>query len=102
MSGDIGGTNGPLTVVIDGALSVAAATHFRGVVYLRGGGTRVIGGPASGTRPIIQGALLADGNLTASNLLNIVHDDNQIRRASYASGSYAPTPGGWSDKLAPP
>lgn len=102
LSGAVGKTHGPLILVVEGNLTLSAGMKINGVVFLKGGGTRTVTGPVSGQRPTIRGALLADGNVTGSNQVNLAYDEDLIRRAGYSAGEFAPTPGGWSDKIAGP
>ncbi len=102
LSGEIGTIHGPPLVVVEGNLVLTAGATFHGVVYLVGGTARSITGPLLGTRPNFRGALLSDGNLTGSQLANLVYDVDAVRRAGLSAGQFAPVPGGWSDKWSGP
>jgi len=102
LSGTIGSSTQPVVIVATGNLSFGNNTEVYGVIYLRGSSAHTITGYNSGQRPLIHGAILSEGAVTATNNLSVVYDVNAIRRAGFRSGGFVPMPGGWNDAAVGP
>jgi len=102
LAGTIGSATQPVVIVATGNLSFGNNTEVYGVIYLRGSSAHTITGYNSGQRPLIHGAILSEGAVTATNNLSVVYDVNAIRRAGFRSGGFVPMPGGWNDAAVGP
>ena len=102
LSGTVGSATAPVTIITTGNVTLAAGTDFYGVIYQRGNSAKTFTGPASGTRAMVHGAVVSEGNFTGTGNFNIVYDINAIRAAGFRAGGFAPIPGGWNDALTGP
>ncbi|MDE2437055.1 MAG: hypothetical protein KGM49_12415 [Sphingomonadales bacterium] len=89
---NIGSATGPIVMVVNGNLNVptAAVTIF-GLVYgNNNGGNWTVSGS-----PVVQGAMVGDGNLTAVGSPSVIYDFGILNLLRLASGSYVRVPGSW-------
>jgi len=90
-SGDIGTPAAPLLLVVDGHFGFASSVTLHGVVYLR---QAVWSATAGG---VVNGAVIAEGDVRGSGLPTIVRDDAVLTRLRVAHGSFVRVPGSWRD-----
>ncbi len=102
ITGTVGSEADPLVLVTEGTVSMAGSSEFWGVMYMRGNSHREIEGSWSGLRPTIFGALMVGQTVHLYKNLNIVYNNDVIRRAGYRAGEFVRLPGGWTDEFSGP
>lgn len=99
-SGDIGTAAEPVLLVINGDLRFdVSGVTVHGLVYSRlplTGSTAgwVTGGAGSGR---IEGAVVAEGDVSGTGTTTIVYDRDVLRRVRQSVGSFVRVPGSWRD-----
>ncbi|HET7527978.1 MAG TPA: hypothetical protein VFK10_18705, partial [Burkholderiaceae bacterium] len=86
----------PVTLFVQGDLTISANVQLFGLLYLHGGGgsntwTTTIG------NTMVQGAVVAEGNLLVDGTPTIVFNPKVLRTTSATQGSLVRIPGSWRD-----
>ena len=90
--GDLGSVASPVVLIVTGNLRFSAPTvRIYGLVY-----ARTATWTSSGTA-LLQGAVIAEGNLGGDSTANVQYDADIIARLRRTSGSFVRVPGGWRD-----
>jgi len=86
----------PVTLFVQGDLTVSANVQMFGLLYLHGsGGANTWTTPAGST--LIQGAVVAEGNLLLDGTPTIVFNPAALRAINLTQGSMVRIPGSWRD-----
>ena len=89
---DIGSSTNPVAIVAGGSVRFdGAPVTVHGLVYSRAATWTTAG---SGT---IRGAAVAEGDLAAAGVLNVLHDGELLTRLRVGTGTFVRSPGGWRD-----
>jgi Tfp pilus assembly protein PilX len=92
----LGSVAEPVMLVVQGNLTVSANLQFFGVLYLHDtSGSNVWNTTAGST--LINGALVAEGNLSITGTPTISFDPNVLRTINLTQGSMVRVPGSWRD-----
>ena len=91
-AGDIGSAAAPVLVVVNGNLTFPVNATVYGLVYLR-----TANWATSGTGGQIQGAAVAEGEISGSGSPTIIHDREVLTRLRGSVGSFVRAPGSWKD-----
>lgn len=102
ISGIVGSATEPMVLIAEEDVSMSGSSEFWGVLFMLGDSHRNIDGSTSGLRPTIFGSLLATDTIHIDLNMNIVYDNDVVRRAGYRAGYFARLPGGWTDELSGP
>ena len=95
-SAQVWGTLGqPVMLVVQGDLTVSDNLQLFGVLYLGGGATNTWTTTAGGT--LIEGAVVAEGNLSVVGDPTIVFNPAVLRTINLTQGSLVRIPGSWRD-----
>jgi hypothetical protein len=82
----------PLLLVVTGQFVMNAVdARLVGVVYSQASDWTGSGGG------LVEGAVLAEGNLTGTSAMNVLYDAEAVARVRLAIGSMIRVPGGWRD-----
>lgn len=84
----------PVMLLVSGDLTVAANLQLTGVLYLQGDSTTWATNAGS---TLIQGAVVAEGNLSVQGGPTIVFDPGVLRTINQTQGSLVRIPGSWRD-----
>lgn len=89
---DIGTAADPVLLVVDGDLDFTVAPiRIYGVVYNQSADWTTVGSA------LIQGALVAEGNLVGAGTPDVVYDRAIVERIRQTYGSFVMVPGSWRD-----
>lgn len=120
LDGTIGSPSTPVIIITTGEITLDPGTRVNGVIYMRNGGTVSGSQDPDDSRATIFGALLADKkgastdtrcnndgantemSLSLCGQINVVYDQDTIRKAGFLAGSMAPVPGSWNDAWSGP
>jgi len=91
-AGDIGSAAAPVLVVVNGNLTFPVNATVYGLVYLR-----TANWATSGTGGQIQGAVVAEGEISGSGSPTIIYDREVLTRLRGSVGSFVRAPGSWKD-----
>jgi hypothetical protein len=92
----LGSSATPVLLVLQGDLTVAANFNMVGLLYLHAqSGSNVWNTTAGST--LIEGAVVAEGQLTFNGAPAIRFDPNVLRTISTTQGSMVRVPGSWRD-----
>ena len=108
---DVGTPADPVTLIVDGDITINGNTNFYGNIIATGsvflsGNTEITGlvfsGATSGMAAIsgnteIEGALVVAGSLMASGNFEIDYNGDVIENGASSGGSYGKVPGTWKD-----
>jgi hypothetical protein len=108
---DIGTPGNPVTIIIDGHVSISGNTELYGNIIASGsvsisGNTQIKGMVFSGQsiglvalsgNTVIDGALASAGGVSGSGNLNINFDSNELINNAPGFGGYGKVPGTWKD-----
>lgn len=107
LNADVGSTGAPLLLIIDGGnLTLGGGVKVVGFIYVTGTLTPPALWPSatvtlSGSAATIQGALVAEGDLTttspAGGALSVTYNRDVMDLLRTTYGSWARLPGGWRD-----
>lgn len=84
----------PVMLLVSGDLTVAANLQLVGVLYLQGDSTTWTTNAGS---TLVQGAVLAEGDLSVQGAPTIVFDPGVLRTINLTQGSLVRIPGSWRD-----
>lgn len=84
----------PVMLLVSGDLTVAANLQLVGVLYLQGDSTTWTTNAGS---TLVQGAVLAEGDLSVQGAPTIVFDPGVLRTINLTQGSLVRVPGSWRD-----
>ena len=90
-AGDIGSSAEPVAIVVSGNVSFSAAARIFGVLYTQSAAWATNGAAE------VQGAVVAEGNITGSSTATFVYDAPLLTRVRTRTGSFALVPGSWRD-----
>lgn len=82
----------PLLLLVDGPLVVTAPIQVHGLIYARG---PVDWHNSSGLTAVLKGALIAEGQVSASGAVDLNYDRPILQALHQRSGSFVPMLGGW-------
>lgn len=102
ISNTVGTATDPVVLIAEGTVTMSAGSEFWGVLFMLGGSHRNFYGNTSGLRATVFGALLSNHTVHLRNRLNVVYNNDVVRRAGYRSGPFARLPGGWTDEFSGP
>ena len=85
---DLGSSN-PVMLVIDGVLTVNAATQITGFLHAKGG---IVWNAAA----VLRGALVTPGSFTATTDATLVYDKDVLNTIRLYYGSFVRVPGSWA------
>jgi Tfp pilus assembly protein PilX len=90
----IGTPQAPALLVIGGNLNLASPdARIHGIVYVRGADVALSGS----SQALIQGALIAAGNVSVAGGPAVVYDAEVVTRVRLTQGPVVRVPGGWRD-----
>jgi hypothetical protein len=94
-AGDIGAANSPVTLIVDGDVTLAANSKVFGFVYARGVN---LAGTGS-----IQGAAFFESAVTLATAAapTLTLDRDVLDQLVFRAGSFVRVPGGWMDFVLP-
>jgi hypothetical protein len=88
----LGSVAEPVLLLAEGNITIATAgTHITGMLYSQAANWVIDG---AGT---VQGAAMAEGNLTGSSAPSFTYDADVVNRLRLTYGSMVRVPGGWKD-----
>jgi hypothetical protein len=92
----LGSPAAPVTLFVQGDLTVAANFEFHGLLYLHAGGGTNNWTTNAGTT-LVNGAVVAEGNLNVAGAPNVAFDAGVLRTINLTQGSMVRVPGSWRD-----
>jgi hypothetical protein len=96
----LGSADEPVMLFVEGNLTVSNNVQLHGVLYLHES-TRVAGATVTwattGGSTVVQGAVVAENNLSVSGAPTIVYNPAVLRKINLTQGSLVRIPGSWRD-----
>jgi hypothetical protein len=86
----LGTATHPVLLVVNGALEISGPAVIHGAVYARS--LR-----CSGSGTVLNGALMAEGDITGSGTPQFLYDRDVLDRLVFNTGSFVRMPGSWRD-----
>lgn len=91
----LGSVTDPLLIISDGPLQLDGPMLLGGVLYARGDASW---SNTSAQPAVLSGALLSQGNLSATGSADIVYHPGVINEVNNRMGSFVRVPGSWADR----
>ncbi|OYU27094.1 MAG: hypothetical protein CFE41_12965 [Burkholderiales bacterium PBB2] len=88
----LGSTSSPMVVVVNGALELDGPMQLTGLLYAKG---NVLWENGPGALSLLNGALMAEGNLTVAGNVDIWYQPGIIDALKNRTGSFVRVPGSW-------
>jgi len=86
----LGSDGNPVVIVVNGDLTINQPLQINGLLYVRG---NLTWSNSSGLQSTVTGAVVTEGNLTASGAVNIVYDAKAMQILNNQRGSFVRVPG---------
>lgn len=91
----IGAVTDPVVIIADGDLTLSGPFQLSGMLVSRG---NVSWSNASGLTSLVNGILLAEGDVQTDGSMDIFYDVNVVNQLRNRVGSFVRVPGGWRDR----
>ncbi|MFN3860120.1 MAG: hypothetical protein ACK4R2_01460 [Roseateles sp.] len=90
----IGAVTDPVVIIADGDLTLSGPFQVSGMLVSRG---NVSWSNSSGMTSLVNGIVLAEGNVQTDGTMDIVYDTKVVNQLRNRIGSFVRVPGGWRE-----